>query len=282
MGIAPIILKSSFEICLVFLLPSRFKSKVAADGLEPVGTMNDFYTLNETIAVEGVGLVDVEHEQWFKEMADQSGAIEKEMEGDAGGMPEEKFELWGGVGAQHCGKKRYKKSVSAYNKKTLLGERVKTVPADYGTYQPHERLNVDQIPFELDNQAKRGYVMYDETQMVQISGPQDGTKRFGTIQMCAHAGYPKKAVRLAMFFRGEGFVYESEKDSYHEGVDVYFSTKAWLTKDIASEWVTRTLKPWIVSEIFDNRKWLLFQDNLRLQKDVAVMGYGIESHILFY
>ena len=82
-----------------------------------------------------------------------------------------------------------------------------------------------------------------------------------------------------MFFRGEGTVYESEKDSYHEGVDVYFSSKAWLTKDIATEWVHRTLKPWVQAEISNDRKWLLFQGNLKLQKDLNVTtSYGIDSH----
>ena len=159
-----------------------------------------------------------------------------------------------------------------------MGKRQKTRATDYGLFQPHQRLNVDQIPFELDNQARRSYVPHQESSMVQISGPSDGSKRFGTLQMTVHPGFPIPQPKLGMFFKGAGEVYKFEKDAYHPSVDVYFSDKAWLTKKLAKEYVGRTLKDWTTVHIGPEEKFRLFQDNLGTQKDLTI-GCCIDSPV---
>ena len=51
----------------------------------------------------------------------------------------------------------------------------KRVPAsEYGEFQPDCRLNVDQVPFNLDNQARKTFVHKDDDQVVQVSGQPGG------------------------------------------------------------------------------------------------------------
>ena len=51
----------------------------------------------------------------------------------------------------------------------------KRVPASgYGEFQPDCRLNVDQVPFNLDNQARKTFVHKDDDQVVQVSGQPGG------------------------------------------------------------------------------------------------------------
>jgi hypothetical protein len=146
---------------------------------------------------------------------------------------------------------------------------LKTVDDDYkgARYPMHGILNVDQIPFELDNQPRKCYVPHDTASMAQISGPKDGSKRFGTLQVLLHgAPPPAKQARLAMFMKGGGSVYASEASAYHPGVDVYFSPKAWFNKTIAEQWASKTLKDYVQENLKD-QEWILLQDNLHDQKD---------------
>ena len=164
-------------------------------------------------------------------------------------------------------RRTYNKIGMAYNKSQMLGKRQKTTDDDFqGKYKPHALLNVDSIPFELDNQARRSYVPHQTQSMCQISGPTDGSKRFGTIHMCCHGAPAHPQPNLAMFMKGQGSVYESEKASYHPLVDVYFQPKAWFDKSIGFEWTQRTLKDHVEKHLKD-KPWLLFQDNLGDQKD---------------
>ena len=105
-------------------------------------------------------------------------------------------------------RKIYKKSHKAHNKKLLMPKRVSVQGWDYGLYAPHLRYNVDQVPFVLDNQHRCSYVPHEQRDKVNISGPQDGSKRFGTLQVCFHPGGPHiKQPKLAIFFKGEGNVF---------------------------------------------------------------------------
>ena len=149
--------------------------------------------------------------------------------------------------------------------------RMKVYPADLGKFLAHQRANVDQVPFELDNQARKAYVKFDEASCVQISGPQDGCKRFGTLQMMMHPGFPIKQPKMGMFMRGAGTVYEAEKNSYHQSVEVFFSEKAWFTKTIGKAWVERVVKPWKEEVMGLHTPMLLFQDNLANQKDLTAL-----------
>ena len=148
-----------------------------------------------------------------------------------------------------------------------MHDRERVSSKDFGKYQPHQRLNVDSVPFNLDNQAKKSYVHYKTADMVQVSAPDGSNKRFGTLHVCFHGGpAKKKQPRMMMICRGEGGVYESEKFSYHPGVDVVFQKKAWFDKTVAPKWINTTLKRW-VDENLDNEQFMLAQDNLSTQKD---------------
>jgi hypothetical protein len=94
-----------------------------------------------------------------------------------------------------------------------MRERPKHVPItkrDYGKYQPAQRLNVDQVPFNLDNSAQRGYIPASADGVVQVSGQPGADKRFGTAQVCLHPG-PGPQPKLTLFFRGKGTVLAKEK-----------------------------------------------------------------------
>ena len=55
-------------------------------------------------------------------------------------------------------------------------------------YQPEQRLIVDQVPFNLDNSARRSYVHASGDGTEQVSGQPGAEKRFGTAQLCVHPG----------------------------------------------------------------------------------------------
>ena len=169
----------------------------------------------------------------------------------------------------------YKKVIKTYSKKSQMSHRERVGQKDFGKYQPHQRINVDQVPFILDNQPRKSYVSYKSADHVQISAPDGANKRFGTLQIAFHGGgRKKKQLRLMMFFRGEGGVYDSEKFSYHPDVDVVFQTKAWMDKTVSPKWITRTLKRW-VDENLDNEHFILAQDNLGTQKDFELIAIRV-------
>ena len=76
--------------------------------------------------------------------------------------------------------------------------------SEWGLYQPECRCNVDQIPFNLDQQSGRGYFLKDDVKMA-VAGPSGSEKRFGTVQMCCHAGTKHfKQPPIALIFFGKG------------------------------------------------------------------------------
>ncbi len=156
-----------------------------------------------------------------------------------------------------------------------MAKRVKLTHSDLGYYQPCQRLNSDQVHFNLDNQPRKAYVPYETKDMVQISGPQDGNKRFGTLQLCLHPG-PGKQPNAAMIFKGGGTVYEAEKDAYHPDVDVYFQEKAWFDKVVAEKWVKKTLAA-SKTACLPDKDFVLFNDNLKAQKDQKSYVYQIQD-----
>ena len=77
-----------------------------------------------------------------------------------------------------------------------------TTAADYGRNAMEESLNVDQVPFNLENGARKLFVQA-RGGVAQISGNPQGEKRFGTLQLCIHGGIGAQ-VPLCMLFRGKG------------------------------------------------------------------------------
>ena len=55
-----------------------------------------------------------------------------------------------------------------------------------------------------------------------------------------------------------------EKQSYHQGVDVYWQKNAWADLDFSLKWIEGTLKPAVQNS---NDEFLLFCDNLSCQVD---------------
>ena len=89
-----------------------------------------------------------------------------------------------------------RKSKKAALKPKPVKKAVRVKQEDYGRYQLNQRLNVDQVPFNLDNCARRCYVD-KSTEQAQVSSLPGADKRFGTLQICVHPGEghnsPKKA-----------------------------------------------------------------------------------------
>ena len=138
------------------------------------------------------------------------------------------------------------------------------VPAsEYGEFQPDCRLNVDQVPFNLDNQARKTLVHKDDDQVVQVSGQPGGEKRFGTAQICIHPGRGPQP-KLCLFFRGQGKVYANEKQYYHKDVVVIFQKAAWADRPTVTSWAKACLTPHVQEHLVD-KPFVLFQDNLESQ-----------------
>ncbi len=73
----------------------------------------------------------------------------------------------------------------------------------FGRFPPDARYNVDQSPFNLDNMPHCCYIKKGAVaQMTSMTG---SGKRFGTLQICLHAGKGPQP-KLGMFFKGAGRV----------------------------------------------------------------------------
>ena len=98
---------------------------------------------------------------------------------------------------------------------------------EWGRYKPNQRINVDQVPFNLDQSARRVFVPAESAEHAQLSAPSGADKRFGTLQMTLHAGDNEQPL-LGMIFRGKGQVMKGEQHAYHTSVHVARHTFATL------------------------------------------------------
>ena len=99
--------------------------------------------------------------------------------------------------------------------------------AAWGRYPPHMRYNCDQVPFNLDNSGRKTYIKA-QSDVAVISGQPGSEKRFGTLQVCLHAGKSSQPP-LTIIFRGGGPKrFEREFPRYHPGVRVLWQPKAWM------------------------------------------------------
>ena len=57
----------------------------------------------------------------------------------------------------------------------------------WGRYPPQMRYNCDQVPFNLNNSGRKTYIKA-QSDVAVISGQPGSEKRFGTLQVCLHAG----------------------------------------------------------------------------------------------
>lgn len=136
----------------------------------------------------------------------------------------------------------------------------------WGRFVPLQRYNVDQCPLPFVFSGNRMYEHYDDgvdqnRVKVWISQPGAGLeKRQCTLQICIRA--EGEQPRIAVIFRGKGFVGQDERLSYHPDVDVYFQPNAWADTKFSVEWAEKTLAP----VVKDTERFVLFCDNLSCQK----------------
>ena len=67
--------------------------------------------------------------------------------------------------------------------------------------------------------------------------------------------------RIGIVFRGKGRISQDERDAYHEEVDVYFQSCAWVDTDVSLEWLEKTLK----KPVENLDRFVLICDNLTAQ-----------------
>ena len=136
-------------------------------------------------------------------------------------------------------------------------------PGDYGEYDPTQRFNVDQVPFNLDHSASRSYIHAGDAQAV-VAGPRSGSKRFGTLQFCVRSD--GSLPPLTLIFPGKGGVMKAEQHKYHKSVKVMFHPNAWLDGPGALQWAEEIFVPWWKEQHPEGRKFLMFQDNFKPQR----------------
>jgi hypothetical protein len=150
--------------------------------------------------------------------------------------------------------------------RVLREERAKvTAPrqSEFGRFGPSQRLNVDQVPFVLDNNARRAFVQAGD-ELCQVSGQPGADKRFGTLQIAIHPGDLPQP-RLTIIFCGAGHVKAKEEKSYNPDVVVIFQHKAWADLLAITSWAQECLQPWAIEHLGE-KPFLLFQDHLGCQK----------------
>ena len=70
-----------------------------------------------------------------------------------------------------------------------------------------------------------------------------------------------------LIFRGQGYIYQEERDPYPEGLVVLFQPKAWVDRPTAMAWMEKVMEPFIMSEresgvATASTRYLLLEDNL--------------------
>ena len=164
-------------------------------------------------------------------------------------------------------KQKYKtlKRKMNVNVQAIETKRMRVQDVEWGLFKPHCRVNVDQVPFNLDNNPQCGYFAHDDEKK-QISGPPGADKRFGTLQVAFHPGEMKvEQPYLAMIFNGQGLAYDKEKHEYHPDVKVYFQEKATMDGELCVQWAQDVLASWSEKNL-EAERFLLFADNLGQQK----------------
>jgi len=164
----------------------------------------------------------------------------------------------------------------------------------WGTYLPHQRFNVDQVPLPFVNDMDSTYEEVGAKRVaINQNGPSLG-KRQASAQVCfrgvlpdppegddaAKAKFkrhfhaqPKKCI----IFRGTGQrISAEEKASYPDDFVALWQPKAWVDRPTAEAWAKQVWLPFIKAErdagvAGDDDRYLLFQDNLDSQLQPAYL-----------
>ena len=70
--------------------------------------------------------------------------------------------------------------------KAVRTEASRVTQSDYGVYKMWHRIHVDQIPFEIDQTARKTFVAAETSDLAIVAGIPGGDKRFGTLQVAMH------------------------------------------------------------------------------------------------
>ena len=119
--------------------------------------------------------------------------------------------------------KRTKKSINVCKSEQPPLKNVKL--HERGRYKPNQRINVDQVPFNLDQSARKVFVPAESAEHAQLSAPSGAHKRFGTLQITLHQGTNEQE-NLGMIFRGKGAAMKAEQHAYHSAVNAARHTLA--------------------------------------------------------
>ena len=98
-------------------------------------------------------------------------------------------------------KRKNKTAFEAFSaKKRARTESSRVTGKDYGGYKPAQRIHIDQVPFSLDNQARRTFVHASRSDMAMVSGAPGTEKRFGTAQIAFHGDASKRQMKIGACF----------------------------------------------------------------------------------
>lgn len=141
----------------------------------------------------------------------------------------------------------------------------------FGQWPPSHIMNSDQVPFCIGDAVK---VTYDRlgAKSVRMSQQSGSDKRFATLQISVAFGSSQP--RIAIIFKGKGFITDDERARYDKRVDVYFQEKAWMDTNIFKQWCGRTLAEF-VNRLPPGEKVMIL-DNLEAQAN-AEAGAALDA-----
>ena len=84
------------------------------------------------------------------------------------------------------------------------------------------------------------------------------------------AKQPGKQPKLGILFRGKGRMTVDKKSAYHESVNIFFQTNAWIYIDICRKWIDATLSTFVKDEKLE--ACLLLLGNLSCQESDEFKG----------
>ena len=133
----------------------------------------------------------------------------------------------------------------------------------WGRFLPTHRFNLDQVGLPFVG-ALGPTFEFIGTPKVQVKTQAEGlSKRQATIQLC-FGPKPRGAVvnKIAIIFRGTGArIPIAEKRAYDSRVVVQFQPKAWMDREVATDWAERVWEP-LKESLPGDSEALLFLDNL--------------------
>ena len=104
--------------------------------------------------------------------------------------------------------------------------------SDYGLYKMRHRIHEDQIPFEIDQTARKTFVAAETSDLAIVTGIPGGDKRFGTLQVGMHGdldlvqprlGYLLACLRTLVIFLTLGLLKQTNKTGPSRPNSLFFN-----------------------------------------------------------